>query len=114
VSLDVYLYREASGAPDDDGDEMFWANITHNLGRMADEAGIYRALWRPDENGITTAAQMIDPLRAGLSRLEAEPEHFKQFNASNGWGMYEHFVPFVRRVLEACQEYPTALVRVSR
>ena len=26
---------------------MYNANITHNLGKMAEEAGIYEALWRP-------------------------------------------------------------------
>jgi hypothetical protein len=111
MSLDITLHDPTATyetAP------LFDANITHNLGRMADEAGLYTVLWRPAENGITTAAQMIGPLRAGLSRLEAEPDHFSTFNASNGWGLYEHFVPFVRRVLGACVEYPNARVEVSR
>lgn len=30
----------------------YHANITHNLGKMAEAAGIYHALWRPDEIGI--------------------------------------------------------------
>jgi hypothetical protein len=28
--------------------DVYDGNITHNLGRMADMAGIYYALWRPD------------------------------------------------------------------
>lgn len=96
------------------GEEVYSANITHNLNKMADAAGIYEALWRPDEIGITKAAQLIEPLRAGLEKLQANPAHFEQFNASNGWGMYEHLVPWVAAYLAACKEHPDAVVSVSR
>lgn len=97
-----------------DTEEVYWANITHNLSKMADEAGIYEALWRPDEHGMTHAHQLIEPLRAGLAKLKADPEHYETFNAPNGWGMYHHFVPFVEDYLGACEKYPDAKVRVSR
>lgn len=95
-------------------DTLYRANITHNLGAMADAAGIYKALWRPDENGLKYARDLIAPLADGLARLEAEPKYFEKFNAPNGWGLYEHFVPFVREYLAACREYPEARVRASR
>jgi hypothetical protein len=98
----------------DDGVEAFSANITHNLNTMAEHAGVYTVLWRPEELNITTAEQLTDPLLAGLKRLRAEPEHFKQFNAPNGWGLYEHFVPFVEEVLLASLRHPKAKVVVSR
>lgn len=94
--------------------EVFSANITHNLNRMAGEAGIYKCLWRPDENGITVAWQVIEPLEAGLDLLISDPERFRKFDASNGWGTYDRFVPFVRQVLSACKQYPHATVWVSR
>lgn len=89
-------------------------NITHNLGRMAEAAGIYEALWRPDEIGLTLASQLIAPLEEGLRKLKADPIGFAQFNAPNGWGLYEHFVPFTEKYLEACKQYPEAKVRASR
>lgn len=89
-------------------------NITHNLGKMADEAGIYKCLWRHDENGFKTAADIIPLLRDGLAKLKNDPKHFEQFNAPNGWGLYEHFVPFVEDVLKACEENPDAEISVSR
>lgn len=75
MSLDVYLTRKRDELPaaaraaallrshgfdefaselecrhdTSDSDQLFSANITHNLGRMASEAGIYEALWRPGE-----------------------------------------------------------------
>ena len=94
--------------------ELYWRNITHNLGAMAAAAGIYEPLWRPDECGITTAKQLIAPLQAGLDKLKADPEGFAKFNASNAWGVYNDFVPFVEEYLDACKLHPEATVSVSR
>lgn len=99
---------------DDEDDRVYSANITHNLGRMAAEAGIYKHLWRPDEIHIENASQLVEPLRQGLLRLEADPDHFKEFNPSNGWGDYDALVDFVRDYLAACEEYPQADVSVWR
>ena len=93
---------------------LYDANITHNLGKMADAAGLYEALWRPDENGLTTAAQLIEPLRNGLNTLRKFPEQFSPLNPSNGWGNYDGLVEFVTKYLEACEKYPFAAVEVSR
>lgn len=94
--------------------EVFQANITHNLGRMAEEAGIYKHLWRPEEIGITTAEQLIEPLRDALDRLIHEPERFKQFDPPNKWGSYETLLKFVSDYLAACEENPSAIIQVSR
>ena len=99
---------------DDEDNTVYTANITHNLNRMAAEAGIYEALWRPDEKGIEHAHQLIEPLTKGLEKLKGDPAHYKQFNASNGWGLYKHFVPWVERYLEACKQYPSATVSAWR
>ena len=107
MSLDVYLTELRPS-------EVYSANITHNLATMAEEAGIYRALWRPEEIGIKTAAELVPLLEAGLVLLRADPDRFKKHDAPNGWGLYEHFVPFVERYLEACRASPGAEVSVSR
>ena len=95
-------------------DEVYSANITHNLGTMASEADIYEVLWHPDENGITHARQLIDKLGLGLTVLKMEPERFKKFNPENGWGNYEGLARFVENYLNACLEHPDAEVYVSR
>ena len=99
---------------DDSNEVVYWANITHNLGEMASKAGIYYALWRPEEIGITKASELIEHLVNGLILLKHNPEGFKRYNAENGWGLYENFVPFVEAYLEACKENPEATIRVSR
>jgi hypothetical protein len=107
MSLDVYLKVVQPTT-------VYTANITHNLTAMAKAADLYTVLWRPDEGGYTLARHLINPLREGLAALEADPEKFRQFDAPNGWGMYEHFVPFVREYLKACEENPDAEVVVRR
>jgi hypothetical protein len=101
-------------ADDADKTEVYSGNITHNLNKMAAEAGIYDFLWHPDEIGITKAVQLIEPLTAGLALLRGEPDRFRKLNPENGWGNYEGLVVFVDRYLAACQQYPTAAVSVCR
>lgn len=94
--------------------EVYASNITHNLGTMAEKAGIYYALWRPEERGWKYARDIIQPLEKGLAKLKAKPDYYKKFDSPNGWGMYKHFVPFVEEYLAACKEYPDAEIEVSR
>jgi len=95
-------------------DEAYSANITHNLGQMAGLAGIYRHLWRPEELGITKARELIEPLAIGLELMRREPERFEALNPDNGWGSYAGFVPWVQDYMDACYRYPDADVSVSR
>lgn len=89
-------------------------NITHNLNKMADAAGIYQALWRPEEIHIKFARELIPLLENGLEKLKSNPEHYKQLNPPNGWGDYDGLVHFVQEYLDACKENPDAEVSVSR
>jgi hypothetical protein len=93
---------------------IYQANITHNLNKMADAAGIYKHLWRPDEIGIKTAGELIEPLRDGLAKLKADPDQFAKYNPPNGWGSYEGLVNFVTEYLEACKANPAAQVDTCR
>jgi hypothetical protein len=113
MSLDFYLEIEVdTGAPEPHKVELYSGNITHNLNKMAEEAGIYKCLWHPYELYENPTAGMLVPhLEAGLLKLKSHPNHYKQFDASNGWGTYEDFVPFVEEVLNACKEHPKANVR---
>jgi len=93
---------------------LFDQNITHNLNKMAEAVGIYKCLWRPDENGYTRARQLIKPLTAGLKKLRSNPDKFKELDAENGWGTYDVFVPWIEKYLNACVKYPNAIIEVSR
>ena len=93
---------------------VFGTNITHNLTTMADKAGIYKACWRPEEIGATKAKHIIKILEKGYEMMINAPGYFKQFDSENGWGTYEHFLPWVKEYIEACKEHPEARIYVSR
>jgi hypothetical protein len=113
-------------------EEVYRCNITHNLGKMASEAGIYEALWRPyrlrddyiksgldeeyeyESRTVILAQELIPYLEKGLEDLEMRPEHFEKWNSPNGWGTYINFVSFVCEYLQACKEYPKAVVFCCR
>lgn len=142
MSLDVTLYHTRHISYDggktffeeEDREEFYSANITHNLNTMAEQAGIYEALWRPHrlredcpkhfknhqeeyafEESVTCYAKDIIPvLEEGLQKLKSDPAHYRKFDSPNGWGLYQNFVPFVEKYLEACKEYPEAKISVNR
>ena len=120
MSLDVYLSRKKWISYDEgktheiDYEQVYEANITHNLGKMAHEAGIYKALWRPEEIKAVYAKDIIGKLKIGLGKLKKFPKYYERFNAVNGWGLYKHFVPFVEKYLNACMENPEAEIEISR
>lgn len=147
MSLDIYLKRSRYVSYDkgvtyeEDNETVYDCNITHNLTRLADEASIYEALWRPfnlhpdyhkedyeDEFGRTDydaewefecshtmyAKDVINILEKGLNELKDKPDYYKQFESDNGWGLYIQFVPFVEKYLNACKEFPDAIIECSR
>lgn len=120
MSLDVTLYLKKHVSYDncltwtEEKEEVYAANITHNLNTMATEAGIYQYLWRPDELLITQAKDLIKPLADGLYILKSDPEYYKKFNPPNKWGSYEVLIEYIEKYLSACEKYPNALVEVCR
>ncbi len=116
MSLDVYLRDSV----DDEckccwqqTQDLYWANITHNLNTMADKAWIYEALWHPSEIWAVKAKDIIPLLEKGLKKLKDNPTKYKKYNSKNWWGTYEHFIPFVEDYLEACKWDSEAYIIVS-
>lgn len=106
--------------------EVYSGNITHNLNKMAMEVWVgdrfsepvtlYSVLWRPDELAIpiTKASELADYLDMGFNELLADPEKYKQFEASNGWGTYDGLLNFVYMYRNACWNNPDATISISR
>jgi hypothetical protein len=103
MSLDVSLNCKHCGST------VFEANITYNLGKMANEAGCYEILWKPR---YKLAKRLTYQLAKSLRDLKERPEHYRQFNPSNNWGSYETLVNFIEKYLKACYEHPLAHIRV--
>lgn len=113
MSLDVYLTENVCPMCGN-GEEVYCANITHNLTEMADAAGIYEIVWLPEEAGIESASQLIKPLEKAIADMKADPGKYEKHNAPNGWGLYKNFVPWLEEYLQACKDHPDASVTVLR
>lgn len=94
--------------------EVYTSNITHNLNSMAQAAEVYQALWRPEELGVSKAADLIPFLEKGLENLINKESEMKKHEPKNGWGTYNSLVNFVENYLDACIENQDAEIRVSR
>ena len=121
MALDFYLYEKVPiECPNchtrlyHTGDEVFWRKITHNLVPMAEKAGLYYCLWRPNENGYMEAQHIIEPLEEGLKKLRENKEQMELLNPKNGWGSYSSFVTDVEIILNACKRHPDSFIEVSR
>lgn len=107
MSLDVYLEVVKPV-------EVFSANITHNLNKMAEAAGIYKHLWWPEELGITKAGELIAPLKLGYTAMKLNPDFYRKYEPENKWGTYDNFIPWLEKYIEACEQNPEATVRIWR
>jgi len=112
MSLDIYL--KENQIRDEDSEELYWCNITHNLTEMADEAGIYEVLWRPDESGYIQGKDIREKVIDGFCKLLNNPEHYKKFDSDNGWGTYDDFLGFCFEYIKALNEFPESYIFVSR
>lgn len=120
MSLDFYLYKsikcEFCGKyqKETKGEKLLSNRVTHNLKKMAMEAGIYKCLWRPEENGFEKAEDLIPVLKNGIEKMRACPDKFKKLNPANGWGSYEEFLLFAEKIYECAIENKNAIIDVWR
>ena len=115
MSLDLYI-KECVGCPKcgtlvPAGPNVFERNITHNLIPMWDAAGVYEALY---ESGGKRGGDYLPALEAGLAKMRADPDMFKAFKPTNGWGTYDGALAFLDALVRAVREFPDGQVRVSR
>ena len=126
MSLDVYLTDPTATY---DTESLFSSNITHNLRKMALEAGIYEALWRPhillewyteekedefEKQSRIKASFIIPYLEKWLKDMKKRWKFYDKFNSPNWWGTYENFIPWIEKYLEACKKYPDSIINISR
>jgi len=89
---------------------VFDCNITHNLSKMADVANINGATW--DAWG-KKCKDVVKELEDGIKDMKARPEYYRQFDADNGWGTYDDFMPWLNKLLIAYKEFPEATIYTS-
>jgi hypothetical protein len=45
--------------------------------------------------------------------MKARLEEYQKLNPENGWGSYETALAFLEEIINACEEYPDATIRIS-
>lgn len=86
-------------------------NITHNLGMMWREAGCYEALY--ESEGLLASA-VIPVIESAIALMKADPDRFRAHDAPNGWGTYDHALPWLESLLEDMKKCLSASIGVSR
>jgi len=141
MSLDVYIRDKYYLTKDkvnftEHYEDVYDANITHNLNTMASAVDVkfYYALWRPylivnpnhkiledyrleyefEDSVDVYCKDIVDVIEDGLKKLKSNPDKYKKLDSPNGWGLYDNFVPWVEEYLNKLKEYPNMLVIVSR
>ena len=113
MSYDVYVTTTASapcclcGRADRDETIFEWSP-TYNLSAMFREAFGGNGL--RDFSGLK-ASECVDRLRTGLADMRARPDHYRQFDAANGWGVYgDTLLDCIEKFLAVCECNPNAIV----
>jgi hypothetical protein len=112
VSLDVYLTTETTaGGSEPRREHLYERNITHNMSKMWNKAGVWDALY---ESHGKQAKDIIATLENGVADMAMKKGEYLPLNPENGWGSYEGALDFLSDYLAACKEYPLATIGVSR
>ena len=121
MSLDISLHQDAAY-----NTEVYEANITHNLGKMAREVTcfilqeideeakeitLYDILWHGSGQSGLVIAPMLE---VGINELKENREIYEEYNPENGWGDYEGLVKFTEQLLYACKAYPETTLYCHR
>jgi hypothetical protein len=114
MSLDIYLRNKKCVVCGEGKAIDFDFNITHNLSDMAEACGIYHAMWRPEEIGISQAKYLIPLLESGVKNLKEHKSFYEKFNPLNGWGDYNNLLERSEYYLQKCKDNPDAEVDISR
>ena len=115
MSLDIDLIEKWEGS-------VFSKNITHNLGKMADNIPVgnnttlYDIMWDLEVKfpKRTKAKQIAIALTKALIYINSNEEELSEYNPENGWGSYYNLKEFVELYLIACCEHPNARIKICR
>lgn len=106
--------------------DTWWANITHNMNKMADaipvstnddrvSATLYDYVWRPEERSEKVdSTVMLRVLTEGINCMVSHRKELLKFNPENGWGSYDAFLKWLINYKEVCEDHPGCEVYVSR
>lgn len=84
-------------------------NMTYNIRPMFRAA--VGASFR-DFHGMT-CAQALPFVMFAWQQMKRRPDEFRKVEASNGWGTYDQFMPFLTKFYVMLRLHPTGIIRIS-
>lgn len=84
---------------------VFDENVGSSVVDLAEKMGLAECIWRPDEQGINNAGQLVEPLATGLAELDGRPQYSTR---------HMKLAEVLSCYLQACREHPDATVTVWR
>lgn len=86
-----------------------WINHTYNTAAMIKEVcGSYPSDWDGRK-----CADMYPIIAQGAALLRDNPQRYRQFEPSNGWGTVETTLDFLMKIADNCEKYPTAVIEIT-
>lgn len=106
MSYDVWLEIDTGG---DEPVRLSSLNYTWNCAPM-----FYSAFGESGLNGLSgkLAGEAAPIIKRALASMQANPDHYKAMNPSNGWGSYEGAMTFLREFHSDCQQHPKASITI--
>jgi hypothetical protein len=88
-------------------DQIFDRNYTYNIAGIAKEAG-FSVRDFDDKSG----AEIVAILEPAIERMQKDPEHFRQFEPSNGWGDFDTFLELLESLLTITKKNPNGYCHI--
>lgn len=110
MSIWIYLEIEIDTGNKPYTPVLYEDNITHNLTGMWDEAGIYDCIYKKENE---TAGSILPTLKQGFAAMQSNPSKYRALEINN-WGTYEDAMTFLENLIQACEDYPKAIIRVAK
>lgn len=86
-------------------------NFTHNVTPMWNEAGIYDALYNSHGKKVS---EVLEALETGLIDMARRPSVYRKMDSPNGWGIYNHALPWLADLVEAARDNKDATICISK
>jgi hypothetical protein len=106
VSYDIDITVEH---PDGYSSSFDVGNMTYNIAEMVRQACGVTFSWF---DGMS-CEKALPLLRFCWLRMKRYPDFFRPFEASNGWGTYDQFMPYLTRFYVMARLHPAGQIRVS-
>ncbi|MFJ7269388.1 hypothetical protein ACIQV3_22550 [Streptomyces sp. NPDC099050] len=106
--ISLYLNVDSGGAEPLEVCVAEVGNYTSNVARMWGQALGHSLGELKDKN----AGDSLPALTAAVDKLQADPDHYRTLEPSNGWGDYEGAVAYLTALRDACAAHPKASIHI--